>query len=205
MHIVSRQRDGRCFARLQDGECHRHVLRIAAGTELDGRAALHLRRAAGQVLATDLQIQGLGGDGQSIDDNIVQLRTFDIIPGVPLVSAVRIEHLVSKCCVIQNIIPRRALCQRQFADHGGIFRSGEFRTIASNDFINAGCGRVLRIAQSGGDKVALGALDRHCARDGVAVQVKCRVLRAVDGIIAGHVGQQLEFCAASSVCINGRL
>ena len=181
------------------------AIRIAAGAELDGRAALHLRRSAGQVFAIDLQIQGLGGDGQSIDDNIVQLRDFDIILGIPLVSAVRVEHLVSKCCAIQNRFPRRALCQRQFADHGRIFRPGEFRTIASNDLINTGRGRVFRIAQGGGDKVALDALDRHCALDGVAVQVKCRVLRAVDGIIAGHVGQQLEFCAAVSVCINGRL
>ena len=67
------QGDGRCFARLQDGERHRHVLRIAAGEKLDGRATLHLRRVAGQVLAIDLQIQGLGRDGQAIDDNVVQL------------------------------------------------------------------------------------------------------------------------------------
>ena len=73
---------------------------IAAGAELDGRAALHLRRVAGQVLAIDLQIQGLGGDGQAIDNNVVQLRAFDIIRGVPLVSAVRVEHLVSKCFTI---------------------------------------------------------------------------------------------------------
>ena len=39
----------------------------------------------------------------------------------------------------------------------------------------------------------------------MAVQVKSRVLRAVDGIIAGHVGQQREFCAAVSVCVKGRL
>ena len=169
------------------------VLRIAAGAELDGRAALHLWIAAGQVLAIDLQIQGLGGDGQSIDDNIVQLRAFDIIPGIPLVGAVRVEHLVSKCCVIQNRFPRRALCQRQCADHGRITRPGEFRTIESNDFINAGCGRVLRVAQGGGDIVTLDALDRHRALDGMAVQIKSRLLRAVDGIIAGHIGQQREF------------
>ena len=196
-----RQGDGRCFARLQDGERHRHILRIAAGAELDSRAALHLR----QVLAIDLQIQGLRGDGQSIDDNIVQLRVFDIIPGIPLVGAVRVEHLVSKCCVIQNRFPRRALCQRQFADHGRIFRPGEFRTIVSNDLINAGCGRFFRIAQGGGDIVTFDALDRHCALDGVAVQVKSRVLRAVDGIIAGHVGQQLKGRAAVSVCVKGCL
>ena len=76
------------------------TLRIAAGAELDGRAALHLRRVAGQVLAIDLQIQGLGGDGQAIDDNVVQLGAFDIIRGIPLVSAVRVEHLVSKCFTI---------------------------------------------------------------------------------------------------------
>ena len=39
----------------------------------------------------------------------------------------------------------------------------------------------------------------------MAVQVKSRVLRAVDGIIAGHVGQQLKFCAAGSVCVKGCL
>ena len=203
MHIVSRQRDGRCFACLQDGERHRHVIRIAAGAKLDGRAALHL--VAFHVRPVDLKRQVLARDGQSVDDNIVQLRAVDIIPGIPLVGAVRVEHLVSKCCVIQNRFPRRALCQRQFADHGRIFRPGEFRTIASNDLINAGCGRVFRVAQGGGDKVALDALDRHCALDGVAVQVKSRLLRAVDGIIAGHVGQQREFCAAVSVCVKGRL
>ena len=177
---------------------------IAAGAELDGRAALHLRRVAGQVLAIDLQIQGLGGDGQSIDDNIVQLRAFDIIPGIPLVGAVRVEHLVSKCCVIQNIFPRRALCQRQFADHGGIFRPGEFCSSVGNDRVNAGCGGVLCVAESGG-VAGRSRLDRHRALDGVAVQVKPRVLRAVDGIIAGHVGQQVEGRATVSACINGRL
>ena len=174
---------------------------IAAGAELDGRAALRLRRVTGQVLAIDLQIQGLGGDGQSIDDNIVQLRAFDIIPSIPLVGAIRVEHLVSKCCVIQNRFPRRALCQRQCADHGRIFRPAKFCTLVGNDLINAGCGRVFRIAQGGGE----GALDHHRALDGVAVQVKSRDLRAVDGIIAGHVGQQREFCAAVSVCVKGRL
>ena len=64
---------------------------------------------------------------------------------------------------------------------------------------------VFRVAQGGGDKVALDALDRHRALDGVAVQVKSRVLRAVDGIIAGHVGQQVEGRAAVSVCVKGRL
>ena len=39
----------------------------------------------------------------------------------------------------------------------------------------------------------------------MAIQIKFRVLRAVDGIIAGHVGQQREFCAAISVCIKGCL
>ena len=56
-----------------DVDVYIRTLRIADGTELDGRAALHLRRVAGQVLAIDLQIQGLGGDGQAIDDNVVQL------------------------------------------------------------------------------------------------------------------------------------
>ena len=174
---------------------HVHILRIAAGAELDGRAALHLRRVAGQVLAIDLQIQGLGGDGQAIDDNIVQLRAFDIIRGVPLVSAVRVRapciQVLVGCCRIS--FHCRALCQRQCADHGRISRPGEFCTLAGNDLINAGCGRVFRVAEGGGDIVAFACrLDRHCALDGVAVQVKSRVLRAVDGIIAGHVGQQLK-------------
>ena len=39
----------------------------------------------------------------------------------------------------------------------------------------------------------------------MALQIKSRVLRAVDGIIAGHVGQQLKFCAAVSVCVKGCL
>ena len=199
-----RQGDGRCFALLQNGERHIRAICIAAGAELDGRAALHLRRVAGQVLAIDLQIQGLESDGQAIDDNVIQLRIFDIIRGVPLVSAVRVEHLVSKCCVIQNRFPRRALCQRQFADHGGISRPGEFCTLVGNDLINAGCGGVLFVAESGG-VAARSRLDRHRALDAVAVQIKSRVLRAADGIIAGHVGQQREFCAAVSVCINGRL
>ena len=73
-----------------------------------------------------------------------------------------------------------------------------------NDCINAGCGGVLCVAESGGI-VARSRLDRHRALDGVAVQVKSRVLRAIDGIIAGHVGQQREFCAAVSVCVKGRL
>ena len=139
------QGDGRCFARLQNGERHLRVF-VAAGAELDGRAALHLQRVAGQVLAIDLQIQGLGGDGQAIDDNIVQLRAVDIIPGIPPVGAVRIEHLVSKCFKIQNIFPCRTLCQCQFADHGGLSRPGEFCTLAGNDRVNADRGRVFRIA-----------------------------------------------------------
>ena len=76
------------------------TLRIAAGAELDGRAALHLRRVVGQVLAIDLQIQGLGGDGQAIDDNVVQLRIIDIIRGIPLVIAISVKHLVPKCFTI---------------------------------------------------------------------------------------------------------
>ena len=79
------------------------TLRIAAGAELDGRAALHL--VAGQVLAIDLQIQGLGGDGKAIDNNVVQLRVFDIIRGVPLVSAVRVcdpEARRVGCCRISS-------------------------------------------------------------------------------------------------------
>jgi len=180
------------------------TLRIAAGAELDGRTALHLRRVAGQVFAIDLQIQGLGRDGQSIDDNIVQLRAFDIFRGIPLVSAVRVEHLVSKCCVIQNRFPRRALCQRQCADHSGISRPGEFCTLVGNDLINADLGHVYRIAQGGGI-AARSRLDRHRALDGIALQIKSRVLRAVDGIIAGHVGQQLKGRAAVSVCVKGCL
>ena len=39
----------------------------------------------------------------------------------------------------------------------------------------------------------------------MAVQVKSRVLRAVDGIIAGHVGQQIKGRAAISVCVKGCL
>ena len=73
-----------------------------------------------------------------------------------------------------------------------------------NDLINPGCGRVFPVAQGGG-VAAHSRLDRHRALDGVAVQVKSRLLRAVDGIIAGHVGQQREFCAAVSVCVKGRL
>ena len=181
------------------------TLRIAAGAELDGRAALHLRRVAGQVLAIDLQIQGLGRDGQAIDDNVVQLRAFDIIRGVPLVSAVRARDLEAKAGgLLQDVLPLRTLCQRQCADHGGKSRPGEFCTLVGNDLINAGCGRVLRVAQGGG-VAARSRFDRHCALDGVAVQVKSRVLRAVDGIIAGHVGQQREFCAAVSVCVKGCL
>ena len=195
-----RQGDGRCFALLQNGERHIRAICIAAGAELDGRAALHLVH----VRPIDLQIQGLGGDGQAIDDNVVQLRAFDIIRGVPLVSAFSVEHLVSKCFKIQNIFPCRAICQRQCADHGGKSRPGEFRTIESNDLINAGCGRVFRIAQGGG-VAARSRLDRHRALDGMAVQIKSCDLRAVYGIIAGHVGQQREFCAAVSVCVKGCL
>ena len=181
------------------------TLRIAAGAELDGRTALHLRRVAGQVLAIDLQIQGLGGDGQAIDNNVVQLRVFDIIRSIPLVSTVRARDLEAKAGgLLQDILPLRGICQRQCADHGRIFRPGEFCTLVGNDIINADRGRVFRVAQGGG-VAARSRLDRHCALDGVAVQVKSRVLRAVDGIIAGHVGQQLKGRAAVSVCVKGCL
>ncbi len=53
--------------------------------------------------------------------------------------------------------------------------------------------------------LARSRLDRHRALDGMALQIKSRVLCAVDGIIAGHVGQQREFCAAVSVCVKGCL
>ena len=119
-------------------------------------------------------------------------------------SAVRVEHLVSKCFKIQNIFPRRVLCQRQCADHGRITRPGKFCTLVGNDRINADRGRVFRIAQGGGVS-ARSRLDRHCALDGVAVQVKSRLLCAVDGVIAGHVGQQREGRAAVSVCVQGSL
>ena len=56
-----------------DVDVYIRTLPIAAGTELDGRSALHLRRVTGQILAIYLQIQGLGGDRQAIDDNVVQL------------------------------------------------------------------------------------------------------------------------------------
>ena len=56
-----------------DVDVYIRTLPIAAGTELDGRSALHLRRVTDQVLAIYLQIQGLGGDRQAIDDNVVQL------------------------------------------------------------------------------------------------------------------------------------
>ena len=61
-----------------------------------------------------------------------------------------------------------------------------------NDRINAGRGRVFCVAQGGG-VAARSRFDRHRALDGMALQIKSRVLCAVDGIIAGHVGQQLEF------------
>ena len=182
------------------------VLRIAAGAELDGRAPLHLRRVAGQVLAIDLQIQGLGGDGQAIDDNVLQLRAFDIIRGVPLVSAIRARDLEAKAGgLLQDVLPLCGIGQCQFTDHSGMSRSAKFRTSESNDLTNAGYGGVLRIAQGGGDIVTLDALDRHRALDAVAVQIKSRVLCAADGIIAGHVGQQRKGCATVSVCVKGRL
>ena len=56
-----------------DVDVYIRTLPLAAGTELDGRSALHLRRVTDQVLAIYLQIQGLGGDRQAIDDNVVQL------------------------------------------------------------------------------------------------------------------------------------
>ena len=93
-----------------DVEGHRRVLCVAAGAEPDGRAALHLRRVAGQVLAIDLQIQGLGGDGQAIDNNVVQLRAFDIIRGVPLVSTVSVFDLEAKAGrLLQDILPLRGI------------------------------------------------------------------------------------------------
>ena len=73
-----------------------------------------------------------------------------------------------------------------------------------NDLINAGCGDVFRVAQGGGI-VARSRLDRHRTLDGVAVQIKSRDLCAIDGIIAGHVGQQLKGRAAVSVCVKGCL
>ena len=120
---------------------------VAAGAELDGRAALHLRRVAGQVLAIDLQIQGLGRDGQAIDDNVAQLRTFDIIRGVPLVSTVRARDLEAKAGgLLQDILPLCGIGQCQFTDHSGISRPGEFCTLVGNDIINADRGRVFRVA-----------------------------------------------------------
>ena len=73
----------------------------------------------------------------------------------------------------------------------GYFDPASFAPSVGNDRVNAGRGRVLRVAQGGG-VAGRSRLDRHRALDGVAVQVKSRVLRAVDGIIAGHVGQQLR-------------
>ena len=120
---------------------------IAAGAELDGRAALHLRRVAGQVLAIDLQIQGLGGDGQAIDNNVVQLRVFDTLWGVPLVSTVRVRDPEAKAGgLLQDILPLCGIGQRQCADHGRFTRPGEFCTLVGNDLINADRGRVFRIA-----------------------------------------------------------
>ena len=188
-----------------DVDVYIRTLRITAGAELDGCAALHLRRVAGQVLAIDLQIQGLGGDGQAIDDNVVQLRTIDIIRGIPLVGAIRVRDSEAKAGrLLQDILPLRGIGQCQFADHGGIPRPGEFCSPVGNDRINAGCGIVLCVAESGGI-VACSRLDRHRTLDAVSVQVKSRVLRTVDGIIAGHIGQQLKRRATVSVCINGCL
>ena len=120
-------------------------------------------------------------------------------------SAVRIrdpEANVGK--LLQDILPLRGVGQCQFADHGGIIRPGEFCSLVGNDRINAGCGVVLCVAESG-RIISCSRLDRHRALDGVAVQVKSRVLRAVDGIIAGHVGQQLKGRATVSVCVKSRL
>ena len=121
------------------------TLRIAAGAELDGRAALHL--VAVHVRPIDLKRQVLGRDGQAVDDNIVQLRAFDIIRGVPLVNAVRVFDLEAKAGgLLQDILPLCGICQRQCTNHGGISRPGEFCTLVGNDLINADRGRVFRIA-----------------------------------------------------------
>ena len=120
-------------------------------------------------------------------------------------SAVRVCDPEAKAGrLLQDILPLRGIGQCQYADHGGIFRPGEFCSPVGNDSINAGCGGVLCVAESGG-VAARSRLDRHRPLDGVAIQVKSRVPRAVDGVIAGHVGQQPEGRAAVSVCVKGRL
>ena len=134
---------------LSDVDGHIRILRVAVGAEPDGRAALHLRVTAGQVLPIDLQGQGLGGDWQTIDDDIVQLRGTgrNIRRGVPLVSAVPIEHLIAKAVrFIQDVCPCGTLCQLQRADNGGISRPGEVCSLVGNDGIDTGCGRVFRVA-----------------------------------------------------------
>ena len=134
---------------LSDVDGHIRILRVAVGAEPDGRAALHLRVTAGQVLPIDLQRQGLGGDWQTIDDDIVQLRGTgrNIRRGVPLVSAVPIEHLIAKAVrFIQDVCPCGTLCQLQRADNGGESRTGEVCSLVGNDGIDTGCGRVFRVA-----------------------------------------------------------
>ena len=134
---------------LSDVDGHIRILRVAVGAEPDGRAALHLRVTAGQVLPIDLQRQGLGGDWQTIDDDIVQLRGTgrNSRRGVPLVSAVPIEHLIAKAVrFIQDVCPCGTLCQLQRADNGGESRTGEVCSLVGNDGIDTGCGRVFRVA-----------------------------------------------------------
>ena len=134
---------------LSDVDGHIRILCVAVGAELNGRAALHLRVTAGQVLPIDLQRQGLGGDWQTIDDDIVQLRGTgrNIRRGVPLVSAVPIEHLIAKAVrFIQDVCPCGTLCQLQRADNGGESRTGEVCSHVGNDGIDTGCGRVFRVA-----------------------------------------------------------
>ena len=132
-----------------DEEVHTCAAGIAVGAEPDGRAALHLRVTAGQVLPINFQRQGLGGDWQTIDDDIVQLRGTgrNIRRGVPLVSAVPIEHLIAKAVrFIQDVCPCGTLCQLQRADNGGESRTGEVCSLVGNDGIDTGCGRVFRVA-----------------------------------------------------------
>ena len=168
------------------------TLRIAAGAKLDGRAALHLRRVAGQVLAIDLQIQGLERDGQALNGDIVKCRFLAFTCGVPLVSAVLVSDLKANAVrLLQEILPHRGIGYLQCADDGGSARTGEICASVGDNCLDAA--RVLGVAEgSGVVRSFSNRFDIHCSVNGIPVQVDPRVLCAVDGVIAGHVGQQRE-------------
>ena len=120
-------------------------------------------------------------------------------------SAVLVSDLKANAVrLLQEILPHRGIGYLQCADDGGSARTGEICASVGDNCLDAA--RVLGVAEgSGVVRSFSNRFDIHCSVNGIPVQVDPRVLCAVDGVIAGHVGQQREGRAAVSVCVQGSL